>query len=299
MLVAAIDVGSNSTRLLVAEVSREGKVIPRERGLITTRLGQGIEKKYLQPGAVDRTLKAVDHFYQQARGLGAVSVVIAATSAVRDAVNRAEFVRRVKDALGLEVMVLSGREEAFYTYRGVLAGLESLSGREVLFDLGGGSTEFIWPSGAQVHLESVDVGAVRATEGAYTDAKINDLLIPALKKIRSAGVLGLVGVGGTVTNLAAMVQKLQVYDPARVHGYVLKLGQVVELLDLLKATPLPERKKIPGLQPERADIIEAGARIVKLIMQNLNMQSVTVSEADLLYGLVAEKGQKCREKGWN
>lgn len=295
MRVAVIDVGTNSVRLLVADV-KEGKVVPLHTNLITTRLGQGIENKYLLPGAMERTLRAVEQFMMQARELKPVGVLAAATSAVRDAKNRNEFVGLVKDNLGLDVRILSGKEEAYFTYKGVLAGLNRKPDKMALIDLGGGSTEFIWQAEREMHWESVNVGAVRATEGNYSDGTITRLLKPVMDEIRKAKITGLVGVGGTATNLAAVSLGLKVYDPSRVHGYLLTLQKVQELLDIFKGMTVEERKKIPGLQPERADIIEAGTRIVSLIMRYLEVSSMIVSEADILYGLALEAEKMSKEK---
>lgn len=290
MRVAAIDIGSNSVRLLVAGVEG-GAVTPLKTNLITTRLGQGIEDKYLLPEAMERTKKAVEQFLREARKLEPLSIVAGATSAVRDAKNGNDFVNLVKNQLGLKVNILSGTEEAYLTYRGVLAGLKMENNQMAVIDLGGGSTEFIWPGREEMNRESVDVGAVRATEGGYGNDKIIDLLKPVLDRIFAAKPYDLVGVGGTVTNLAAMSLGLKVYDSSRVHGYRLTLAKVQELLNTLSGKTIEERKKIPGLQPERADIIEAGTRIVYLIMDYLQMTSMKVSEADILYGLALVAAQ--------
>ncbi len=298
MRVATIDIGSNSVRLLVADVYQE-KVVPVKTGLVTTRLGKGIGRRHLLDGPMEKTKGVLREFLEETRQLGALSVTAAATSAVRDATNGNEFVKMVEGELGLKIKVLSGKEEARLTYLGVLAGLHKKNVHTIVIDLGGGSTEIVWPAGGDVNWESVDVGAVRATEGNYSREKILSLLKPVLDQIDSARSLGMVGVGGTVTNLAAMAMGLKVYDSTLVHGYSLSLSKLKELLGILEVTPMEERKKISGLQPERADIIEAGTRIVTVIMDYLNVASMEVSEADILYGLALDVAQNVERKNGN
>lgn len=298
MRVAVIDIGSNSVRLLVADVY-QGKVVPVKNGLVTTRLGRGIGQRYLLPEPMEKTKEVLKEFLEEARQSGALSVMAAATSAVRDARNGNDFVDMIEDELGLKINILSGKEEALLTYQGVLAGLQKKNVHTIIIDLGGGSTEIIWPVEGDVKWESVDVGAVRATEGKYSREKILSLLKPVLDQIDTTRSVGMVGVGGTVTNLAAMAMELKVYNPKLVHGYTLSRDKLKELLDLLEVTPVNERKKIPGLQPERADIIEAGTRIIAVIMEHLNVTSMEISEADILYGLSLEVAQNVERKNGN
>ena len=282
--VAVIDIGTNSTRLLVA-ACEEGSV--REvlhRDLRTTRLGEGIEERRLRPEAVARTLRVLEEYLERARSFGAERVVAAATSAVRDAANKGEFLRAARE-VGLEVEVLSGEEEAYYSYLGACLGLALEPRGLVVVDVGGGSTEFIWEGGGSLFCRSVNAGAVRMTEGGYGEEAIGRVLEPVLRAVRAHAPRHLVGVGGTVTTCAAMVQKLKTYDPSLVHGFTLSLEQVEGLLALLSRTPLEERRRLPGLQPERADIIVAGVRIVRRIMLGLEMKDLQVSETDIMYGL--------------
>ncbi|MTI83313.1 MAG: Ppx/GppA family phosphatase [Firmicutes bacterium] len=298
MRVAAIDIGSNSVRLLVADVDKQA-VVPVHTALITTRLGKGIEGRYLLSGTVERTIKALDEFLLAVRSLKPDAIIAAATSAVRDAQNSYQFVDLAKKELELEVNILSGKEEAYLTYQGVLTGLRQESRHMLVVDLGGGSTEFIWPGKKEVDWESVNVGAVRATEGKYSREKIKTLLKPVLDQIAASRPSGLIGVGGTVTNLAAMALMLNVYDSSQVHSYRLTLDKVRELMSILQVTPVEERKNIPGLQPERVDIIEAGTNIIAAIMEYLQIDSLEVSEADILYGLALEAAQNVDRKAGN
>jgi len=286
--VAAIDIGTNSTRLLVAEYTSEGlKRI--ETGLITTRLGKGMADGVLLQETMLSTADAVGLFYQKAINLGVESVVAAATSAVRDASNGMEFLELVKKRTGLAVRVLSGEEEAALSYRGVLSGLQVEPGTTVVVDIGGGSTEFIWMQGERLNLVSVNAGAVRLTAAGADEAMTGDLLRPTLEEVKRSSFECLVGVGGTVTTLAAIDQQFAVYDPKRVHGYSLSAISVNRILKMLNGMDIEERRKVPGLRPERADIIIAGVNIIKSILDSLGLARMIVSECDILYGLALEE----------
>ncbi|MFX4263546.1 Ppx/GppA family phosphatase [Pelotomaculum propionicicum] len=286
--VASIDIGTNSTRLLVAEYngSRLNRI---ETGLATTRLGKGMAGGKLLPETMLAAADAVGLFYQKAVNLGAEAVVAAATSAVRDASNRENFLGLVKKRTGLAVRVLSGEEEAALSYRGVLSGLQVDPCSTLVIDIGGGSTEFIWMCGGRLNLTSVKAGAVRLTAAGADEAETYNILRTPLEEVKSCLPECLVGVGGTITTLAAMDQELALYDPERVHGYRLSVQSVGRILKMLQGMTVEERKKVPGLQPERADIIVAGVNIVRIIMENLGLSPMLVSECDILYGLALEE----------
>ncbi len=284
MRVAVIDIGTNSTRLMVAEVDRMGVGRVVHFDLVTTRLGEGIGSGYLQKDAIARTCETLKHYLERIHLLQVECVVAAATSAVRDARNREEFLQAAR-RIGLEVAVLSGEEEAYLSYLGVQYGLKVDPAGLLVMDVGGGSTEFIWQQDGSLFCRSVNVGAVRMTEGGHDDAAISRLLSPTLDQVRLSSPRRLVGVGGTVTTCAAMAQKLAVYDPRRVHGFVLSRAEVETILDILSRCTPEERRSLPGLQPERADIITAGVRIVRLVLHELGLPSLQVSEADIMHGL--------------
>lgn len=286
--VAVIDIGTNSTRLLVAGVTGRGEVVPLHSDLKTTRLGQGIGGRMLLPEAVSRTVGAIMDMQSQAREKSASLVVAAATSAVRDAGNRDWFLEEVYRKTGIGVRVLGGQEEAFLSYLGVAAGLGEDPASAVIVDIGGGSTEFTWCRDGRVFCRSVNAGAVRMTEGGHDDREIYEIIRETLEEARQDGPQKLIGVGGTVTTLAAMDMALEVYDRNLVHGYILSGEAVRRLLeDLVRAGP-GGRKRIPGLQPARADIIIAGVRILLEVMKGLGFDRIRVSEADLMYGLALE-----------
>ncbi|HAG11931.1 MAG TPA: phosphatase [Desulfotomaculum sp.] len=287
MRVAVIDIGTNSTRLLIAEVSSLKEVKPLHTDLVTARLGKGIGTAILIPPAISNTVAVIEDYLKRIPDWQVEKVVIAATSAVRNAVNREDFLSAVFERTGFEVKVLPGPEEALLSYQGALSGLRMSidSPNTVVMDLGGGSTEFTWKERNGLRCRSVEVGAVRVTEGSFTDAEILSLLVSPLEEIRNISPVELIGVGGTVTTIAAISLSLRVYNPSLVHGFDLSAGQVEKTLSLLSSLSLEERRYLPGLQPERADIIIAGVRIVKQILLYLDLLRLKVSEADLLYGI--------------
>lgn len=291
MRVAAVDIGSNSVRFLLADVSG-GIVRPLQTGLVTTRLGQGIKEKSLFPQAMERTQTALEGFFRQLNSYNPDVTVMAATSAVRDAKNSDLFLRLVKNRFGIEVKILSGKEEAYLTYIGVMAGLIHKPDKMVTLDIGGGSTELVWLANGVMSWKSIDVGAVRMAEGKQNDSEILNIIKPALDELAVNQIKNIVGVGGTITNLAAISLGLKVYNPSYVHGYVVTIKEVRRILKMLLSLSIEERKTIPGLHPDRADIIDVGVRILSIIMCYLNISEIIVSEADILYGLAIEVAKK-------
>ncbi|MBC7106147.1 MAG: Ppx/GppA family phosphatase [Firmicutes bacterium] len=295
MRVGVIDVGTNSVRLLVADVNGR-RVATVRRALAITRLGEGIGDRMLRPAAISRTLKTLAEFRELAAGAGAEKLIVVGTSAVREAENRREFVEAVREGLGLEVRVLSGYEEARLGFLGAVTGLPLDPAGVAVVDVGGGSTEVAWLQEGTFRSRSLPLGAVRMTEGGWNEDAARSLLAPVLEELRGAGERRLVGVGGTVTTLAAVAQRLEPYDPERVHGYPLEIGVVAGLLERLAGMDQESRRRVPGLQPERADIIVAGTRIVLLVMAGLGAGVLTVSEHDLLHGVALTAGQSGEKK---
>lgn len=288
MRVGVVDIGTNSVRLLVAEVSGQ-QIRELERDLRTTRLGEGADGR-LRAEAMARTVRAVREFAGRMRAAGAARSVLAGTAAVREAANREEFAALVRKETGLNLRVLTGEEEALLSYRGAVRGLSGrVAGPLVTVDIGGGSTEFAWEDGeGRLRCLSLPVGAVRMTEKSSTMDDIREILEPAFRALRGSGPATprkLAGVGGTVTTLAAMAQGLRRYNPDRVHGYALRVSEVERLHAALRAASLDERRRMPGLQPERADIIPAGAAIALAVMRGLGEAVMYVCETDILHGL--------------
>ncbi len=289
---AAIDIGTNSVRLLIARLA--GRQLQADlRAMRMSRLGAGIARgEGLQPQAVARTLQALKEFAGLLRSHGVRKVRAVATSAVREAPNRAFFIGRVQEEAGLTVEVISGEEEAYLSYLGACSALPGVR-RAVVVDIGGGSTEFTFPrrrhpagpSGALASL-SIPIGAVRLTEHPQLLSEILAELKEVLDEIKPAGSGSLIGVGGTITTMAAVHQKLPVYLPERVQGYKLPRSAVERILFCLAAKNNEEREQVAGLQPERSDIIVAGATILWAILGYLQSASITVSEADILDGII-------------
>jgi exopolyphosphatase / guanosine-5'-triphosphate,3'-diphosphate pyrophosphatase len=276
--VAAIDLGTNSTRLLVADVE-DGRVREVERGLQITRLGEGVDERHrLLPLPVARVRNVLSDFRRTAERLGAERTLAVATSAVRDADNGEAFLGEVEWSYGFATRLLSGDEEAATTFRGVTAGRELEPGT-LIVDIGGGSTELITAEG---HL-SLDVGCVRLTERFGDDADAAGAhvagLLPRLEA-RSA-----IGVAGTITSLAALDLGLVEYDPERVHGHVLTAAAVDAQLARLAGLAPDERRRVPGLDPERAPVIVAGAAILREVLRRYRLDRIEVSEHDLLHGV--------------
>ncbi|MEW6661792.1 MAG: Ppx/GppA family phosphatase [Bacillota bacterium] len=286
VLWAIIDVGTNSVRLLVAGI-RNGKVAPVVRQMDSTRLGEGLyQDGRLKGPAISRTVNAVSRFVLEAKNLGAAGVAIVATSAAREAVNGAELSQVILRETGCPLEILSGNQEAELSFRGATSSLCCVN-YPVVLDIGGGSTELVFREhGEGITSISKEIGAVRCTELGTGYQEIRKLLQPSLESLAARPDLSLVGVGGTITSLAAMEQGLTTYDPERVHGFVLQRTAVKYWRQRLAGMPLEGRQQIKGLQPARADIIPAGLTILEAVMDGLQVNHLTVSEADLLEGLV-------------
>jgi exopolyphosphatase/guanosine-5'-triphosphate,3'-diphosphate pyrophosphatase len=275
--VGAIDLGTNSTRLLVADVE-DGHVEEVGRGLRITRLGEGVdERRRLLPAPVARVRNVLADFRRELDRLGAARTLAVATSAVRDAENGEAFLGEVEWSYGFSTRLLTGDDEARLTYRGVTAG-RSLEPDTLVVDLGGGSTELIL---ADRHA-SLDIGSVRMTERFGEDVGAIGAYVRGITP--ELDVRGAVGVAGTVTSIAALDLGLVEYDPLRVHGHVLTIGAIDEQLARLAGLPLEERRRLPGLEPERAPVIVAGVAILRELLRRYGLDRIQASEHDLLHG---------------
>lgn len=285
MRCAAVDIGTNSCRLLIAETGGEQwKVL--HRTMVTTRIGEGVDRqRVINPAAMERTVRGLLILQEHMTRFRAERLRAVGTSALRDAVNREEFVEKVRQELNWQVEVISGEEEARLSYLGVRCGL-SLDQPPLVVDLGGGSTEFMLENPQPWNI-SLPVGAVRAAETGMSDQQISELLKPAASRFSALGS-PMVVVGGTATTLVAMQRGLKKYDSRLVHGQKLTVDQVKYWRDYLSAMTLEERRQVTGLQPERADIIVPGIRILALIMDLLGYEEIMVSESDILDGIIAE-----------
>ena len=294
--VAAVDVGTNSVRLLVAEPSPDG-ITHLERLMTVTRLGQGVDASgRLHDDALRRTLDCIAGYAQRWRELDVTRVRIAATSAVRDAENRDAFFGGVRELAGIDAEVLSGEEEARTAFRGATASLHAAAPYLVL-DIGGGSTEFILGTAEPEAETSRQLGCVRLTERciasdppsaaqldearAVVDAQLD--AVEALFEPRAAATL--IGVAGTVTTVGALHLGLPAYLPERIHGARVPLDGVRAIFERLAAMTSPERAALGPMDKGREDVIVAGALILLRVMERFGFGEVLVSEADILDGL--------------
>ena len=292
--VAVIDVGTNSTRLLVADVA-DGRVSPLERRSTVTRLGRGVDLSgHLAHEAIEDVCTAIDGYVGILEELGAETVDAIATSAVRDADNGGAFIAELRERFALSARVLDGEEEARSTYLGATS--ESPPSEPTLVvDIGGGSTELIVGSGAEISFhDSLQAGVVRHSERCISSDPPTAGELEALATDVRGLIEGSVGAGvearhgiavaGTPTSLAAVELELEPYDPKRVHGQVLALPSIQRMLSRLASVPLAERVQIPGLHPDRAATIVAGVVILVETMRAFDLEKITVSEHDILYG---------------
>jgi len=287
--VAAIDLGTNSTRLLVADVE-DGRLAEVERRLTITRLGEGVDaRRRLLPVPIARVRNALSEYRRTLEAHGAERALAIATSAVRDAENGEAFLGEVEWSYGFATQLLSGGEEALLTLRGVTSD-RALEPRTLVVDVGGGSTELVvgGPDGVDSHV-SLDLGCVRLTERFLrSDPPAPDELEACAAHVRAAlpdlDVVGAVGVAGTVTTLAALDLGLEEYDADRIHGHRVAAAAVDEQLARLAALPVAERRAVRGLEPERAPVIIAGVVIVAEVLRRYGLAELEASERDILHG---------------
>ncbi|MFG3291519.1 exopolyphosphatase [Streptomyces sp. NPDC048179] len=305
--VAAIDCGTNSIRLLVADVNPEtGELVDLDRRMTIVRLGQGVDRTgRLAPEALARTFAACREYAAVIKEHGAERLRFVATSASRDAENRDEFVRGVLDILGVEPEVITGDQEAEFSFTGAtreLSGREDLAKPFLVVDIGGGSTEFVVGEEHVRAARSVDVGCVRMTErhlvheghvsdppteaeAAAVRADIERALDLAEETVPLREARTLVGLAGSVTTLSAIHQDLPAYDSAAIHHSRIPYTRVREITDRLLRSTHAERAAIPSMHPGRVDVIAAGALVLQSIMERVGAQEVVVSEHDILDGI--------------
>jgi exopolyphosphatase/guanosine-5'-triphosphate,3'-diphosphate pyrophosphatase len=297
---AVIDVGTNSVKFHIGERRADGswhRVADRAE---VTRLGEGLDRDgRLGAAPIERTVEAIAAMAGEARQSGAEAIAAVGTAGMRMAPNSTELVDAVRQRCGVEVEVIGGEEEARLAYRAATAGLAASGGSLAVFDTGGGSSQFTFGSDGQVDERfSLNVGAARFTERYGLDGAVStDTLAEALAAI--AGDLApaggrpppdaIVGMGGAVTNLAAVARGLETYDPDVVQGTVLDRAEIDRQIELYRTRGAGDRRAITGLQPNRAEVILAGACIVRTVVSLLGRDSFTVSDRGLRHGLIAER----------
>lgn len=299
--VAAVDIGTNTVLLLVAERDARGSARAVEERATITRLGQGVDAtRTLAPEAVARTVACLEEYARAAEAAGAEAVRVVGTSAMRDAAGSELLGRRVRELFGVEAEVLTGDEEAALTFRGALSGLPGAGvgpGEVTVFDIGGGSTEIVTGAPGQParFAHSYDVGSVRLTERlAPFDEPLSRgdrarLRSAALESLAGAPRLAPgevpVGIAGTVTTLAAAHLGMEVYDGARVHGARLEVDELEAVVERLAGLTLADRKRVPGVAPARADVIVAGGYVVLAVLERLGASALRVSDRGVRWGL--------------
>ena len=298
MRVAAIDCGTNSIRLLIADV--EGSDLTEiVREMTVVRLGEGVDRTgAFSPAALERTFAACDAYARTIEEAGVDRLRFVATSASRDVSNRAEFVEGVRTRLGVEPEIISGSEEARLSFRGAVEGLspERIAMPTLVVDIGGGSTEFVLGDSSPSAAVSVNIGCVRMTERhlhtdpptgaeiARVEADVADALDRAAREVPLADARSLIGVAGTVTTVVAIVHDLPAYDPAAIHGLSASLDQVETVTSRLLAMTRAERAAMPVMHPGRVDVIGGGALVLRAIMRRTGLP-VVASETDILDGV--------------
>jgi len=306
---AFIDIGTNAILCLVAELRDTGRFRVLDDLADIARLGRGVDQtRRIGAEGEARALAVLERYRGHCDSLGVQEFIAVGTSALREARNSSEVRARLRERLGFDIRVISGDEEAAYSFVAVQRGLP-LAGRELLvIDIGGGSTEFIRGNENGVkHALSLNLGSVRLTErflrsdpvhekemAEMVDAIDRDLA-PLPERLGHCGaVLSLVGIAGTFTTLAAVEKQLQRYAHVKVHGSPLGLTEVRRQVRLFQERTLEERKRIIGLEPKRADVILAGACIIERIMTLFHAESVTVSDHGVRYGLLHERVQNLK-----
>jgi exopolyphosphatase/guanosine-5'-triphosphate,3'-diphosphate pyrophosphatase len=298
--VAAVDCGTNSVRLLVRDLP--GEQLHREMRVV--RLGEGVDRTgSLAPQAISRTRDALRDYAEVCSELGVERTRMVATSATRDAANRADFVTMVVDVLGVDPEVISGDEEAALSFRGATFGLDPADGPFLVMDIGGGSTELVLGTTAVEAASSIDVGCVRLTERhlvsdpptavevAAAVADVDAALRSALDVVPAARARTAVGLAGSVTTVAALALELTSYQPEVIHLSRVSRSQVRRITADLLAMSRSERSTLAVMHPGRVDVIGGGALVLDRAMELLSLDEIVVSESDILDGIALSVGE--------
>jgi len=297
---AVIDVGTNSVKFNISE-RRPGNawqtVVDRAE---ITRLGEGLEKTgELSPDAMERTVSAIAGMVSQAREADVAAITAVGTMGMRTAHNSQQFIDMVEQRCGVRIEIIPGTEEGRLAYLAVKAGLGLAEGALAIFDTGGGSTQFTFGSGSKVDEQfSLNVGAVRFTEkyglaGAISPDQLKvaqDAIASEFTRIdRRPSPDGLVGMGGAITNIAAVKHQMAKYDPDVIQGSTIERSEVERQIEMYRSKTIDERRAIVGLQPKRAHVILAGTCIVKIVMDKIGKDKLPVSDRGLRHGLLIDR----------
>lgn len=304
MRVAAIDIGTNTVLLLVAERDDSGRLVSVEEHATITRLGEGVDKtRTLAPAAIERTNAALDRYAEIVRRLGVERVDVVGTSAMRDAGGGGAVRDHVAAKLGVEARTISGDEEAALTFAGALSGIAAIeAGAPVrVFDIGGGSTEVVHGGKSVLFAHSFDVGSVRLTERLVSNDPPTPAELDAIRAAARAAFVSVpafesehppVGIAGTMTTLAAVSLAMSPYDGARVHGMTMLRDDIERVVAELARIPLEKRSQRPGLEPKRADVIIAGGLVALAYLEHVGANAVMISDRGVRWGLAERLAQQ-------
>lgn len=308
MRIGAIDIGTNSMRLLIADYE-DGNLLNREKFVNTTRIGEGVDKKgYISQEAMQRNIDGLIDFNRMCKDRKCEKVYCIGTSALRDSKNGDDFIQLAKNKADIDVEIISGKEESTLGFIGVAEGLTDRLKEEesiLVLDIGGGSTEFILGNLKGIKFnKSENIGAVRMTEKflkadpiseeefksmiRFIEEQIND----TIEFLKNKKIDKVVGIGGTITSISAINQELETYSMEKIHNSSVDIEEVEKILQNLKKMTLNDKKNLKGLQPKRADIITSGVKILQIIMKKIEIKNIIVSEYDNLEGLICRKSQK-------
>ena len=310
--IASIEIGTNSIRMLIAEKGMENTLKPILRKRVITRLGKNFNKKearIIEPEPMSRSFSVLRDFFDIARQFNISSPIVVATGVVREARNQNNFIALIDNKLGHNVKIITGEEESYLTCRGVLSSLDRRREPLVIFDCGGGSTEFIWTNNKKEETISIDLGAVILTDDYLsTDPPSGEEIYRLIKYIENKfkaklqyikelcnGVFSLVGTGGTIISLAAMIHDIRETEfNEKLNGLIIKRKDIEVLFTKMKEIPKAKRLNLTGLEPGREDIILAGTIIVTKIMDYFEKDETVVSYSDLLEGILLKyiEGEK-------
>src|SRR3989339_1446273 len=293
--MAGIDIGTNTILMVIGEKNSDGELVFLQNEHSIARLGEGVDKTHvIKTEAIERARKILVNYKNICDENNVAKISSAGTSALRDAINRDDVIKILSEAIGTDIKVISGEEEARLSFLGTIENNKPC----IVVDIGGGSTEFICGENQIVKLRySLPIGAVRLTERYFKIQPANEdsvreaelFITESLNKIDTSQFKGeLIGVAGTPTTLAAVVQELTKYVKEKVHGYILDFEKLHQIFNKLKNLNVDELKKIPGIHPDRADIITAGTLILLCIMKFLEINKCSVSTRGLRYGILID-----------
>ena len=309
MRLAAVDVGTNSTRLLVADVEEDRILAQLDREMVITRLGRGVDRtRRFEPESLRRTLEVLGEYAERCRALGVEAIRVVATSATRDATNREEFLAGVRERFGVQAEVLSGDEEAATSFLGAIHDLRS-DERTLVIDIGGGSTEFIIGNHDPEAMVSLDIGCVRLLERhlasdppapgevAALRADVREHLGKVFEVLDPGSARRVVGVAGTVTTITALTLGLEAYDPARIHHATITAAGIHETAERLVAMTIAERAALPVMAKGREDVIAAGGLVMDEICATFGFERMIASESDILDGVLLGLSRRIARQG--